>query len=373
MIVLICVGLYCIRQMGLFNEKKEDLYVKQLMGVVIGIVLIIVMLFIDYHLICKLSYLMYFGMLMILAFLLKFGDPINHVKRWITIAGIPFQPSELAKVVLILFLAYLCNSFKNKLDKLYVFLILSGVTAVPIILILLEPHLSSCIAILFVFCVIVYSSGISYKVIGTVIAVVLPVVVAIVISVAVFNVKLPFIKPYHINRILTFMKPDNSEDVSGKYQQNQALEAIASGGLHGKMLFDDDTNRNYSGIYANESDFIFSIVAEEFGFIGVSLIILLYFILVIRCLIIAAHAPDYLGKLLCIGISALLMFQLFINIGVATSILPNTGLPLPFISYGLTSLISSMIAVGLVLNIGARRKDGFMPKNSKLLSPRPSL
>lgn len=358
MIILICVGLYCIRQVGIFSEKKEGLFTRQLMGVLIGFALIIAMMFIDYRIICNLSYILYIGMLIMLAILLKFGDPINNVKRWITIAGIPVQPSELTKVALILFLAFLCNLFKDKLGTWYVFFILAAVIVLPVILIILEPHLSSCITILFISCVIIYSSGISYKVIGTVLAVIVPVVVGIVISVTVFSIKIPFVKAYQIERILSFMSTDESEDESGKYQQKQSLEAIASGGLQGKTILSEDAStRNYSEIYANESDFIFSVVGEEFGFIGVGVIILLYFILVIRCLIIAAHAPDYMGRLICIGVSALFIFQLFVNIGVATGILPNTGLPLPFISYGLSSLISAMLAIGLVLNIGLRRKD----------------
>lgn len=357
MVVLICIGLYCIRQVGVFNDDKKILYIKQLIGAVIGIVIVFVMLFIDYHFICNLSFVLYLGTLFILAFLLFFGQPINNVKRWITIAGIPVQPSELTKVVLILFLAFLCNHFKDKLNKFYVFFILVIVTVLPIVLIILEPHLSSAMAILFILCVMVYSSGISYKVIGTFLAISIPLLVGIIIGVTIFSIKLPFIETYQIERIISFMSADESENTSGKYQQIQAITAIATGGLQGKMILEDNSIRIYKTIYANESDFIFSVVGEEFGFIGSGIVLLLYLILIMRCLIIAAHAPDYMGKLICIGVSAFLMFQSFVNVGVATNILPNTGLSLPFISYGLTSLINSMLAVGLVLNIGLRRRD----------------
>lgn len=357
MVALICVGLYCIRQVGTFNDDKKVLYMKQLIGVVIGIVLTFAILFIDYHFICKLSFVLYIGILIVLAFLLKFGRTLNNVKRWITIAGIQIQPSELTKVVLILFLAFLCNHFKEKLNKFYVFLILVAVIVLPSILIILEPHLSPVMVVLFIFCVMVYSSGVSYKVIGTAFAVFVPMAVGIIISVTVFSIKLPFIETYQTERIFTFMSADQSENESGKYQQMQSVTAISSGGLKGKMISEDNNARMYKNIYANEGDFIFSVVGEEFGFIGTSIILLCYLIVIIRCLLIAANAPDYVGKLICIGVSALLMFQMFANIGVATDLLPNTGVPLPFISYGLSSLISSMLAVGLVLNIGLRRKD----------------
>lgn len=357
MILLTCCGLYCIRQVGILNDAKAGLFSKQLMGAAIGFGLIFFMLFIDYRFICKMSLLMYLGIILILAYLLVFGNSLNNVKRWIIIAGIQFQPSELTKVVIILFLAFLCNHFKERLHKFYVFFILCLVTALPAVLIILEPHLSSAMAIFFIFCIMVYASGISYKVIGIVLAVSIPTVAALIISVTMFNFKLPFVETYQIERILSFMSTDESEDMTGKYQQNQAITAIASGGLHGKMISDDNSDRLYKSIYANESDFIFSVVGEEFGFIGTGIILIFYLTLVIRSIIIGTRAPDNMGKLICIGVAALFMFQIFINVGVATSILPNTGLSLPFISYGVTSLVSSMLAVGLVLNIGLRCND----------------
>jgi rod shape determining protein RodA len=160
-----------------------------------------------------------------------------------------------------------------------------------------------------------------------------------------------------VKRVLSFLSDDESDELTGDYQQNQSIGAIASGGLQGKLIFSEGDYKYYSEIYAKESDFVFAIIGEEFGFIGSFLIIVLYALLVVRCVSISYHAPDYIGKLICMGVSAYFMFQIFSNIGVATMLIPNTGLPLPFVSNGLTSLISSMIAVGLVLNIGMRRKE----------------
>jgi len=369
MTILICIGLYCEQQAFMFNDKKEAIFIKQLAGVFIGYVMIIGIIIIDYHIICYLSSILYLIMMAILAFTLIFGTDLNNVKRWVMIFGIPFQPSELTKVVLILFLAFLCNHFKNKLNKLYVLFILAAVVALPTGLILLEPHLSSSIAILFIFCIIVYCSGISYKVIGLALAIILPGVASIFIGVALFNINIPFIEKYQVNRVLSFMSTDESESLSGDYQQIQSIGAIGSGGLHGKLISSDsEENRVYSKIYAKESDFVFAIVGEEFGFVGSFIIIMLYAVLIIRCLIISFRVTDYMGKLVCMGVSAYLMFQIFVNVGVATKLLPNTGLPLPFISYGLTSLISSMIAVGLVLNIGIRQKSKSVKLNYSLTS-----
>ncbi|MDF2510952.1 MAG: Bacterial cell division rane protein [Herbinix sp.] len=357
MTALIGIGFYCQQCAFRSSEDLNSIVIKQIAGILIGYALILVILFIDYHIICGLSVFLYLIMISILGLTLIIGSDLNNVKRWIVIFGIPFQPSELTKVALILFLAFLCNYFKSKMDRLYVLVILTAIAAVPMILIILEPHLSSSIAILFIFCFMIYYSGMSYKVIGTAIALVLPVLVTLYVVVAVFNVKIPFIETYQINRVLSFLSTDENDDLNGDYQQLQSIEAIASGSLHGKVISSDtDTDKNYSTIYANESDFVFSIVGEEFGFIGSFFIILFYAGLIARCLIISIRTPDYMGKLICIGVSAYLMFQIFVNVGVATKLLPNTGLPLPFISYGLTSLISSMIAVGLVLNIGIRQK-----------------
>ena len=358
MTILICIGLYCVQQAFMLSDNQDSIIMKQLVGVCIGFALIIGIVLIDYHIICKFSSLLYIIMILTLAYTLIFGAEWNNVKRWVVIFGIQIQPSELAKVVLIVFLTFLCNLFRNKLNKLYVLFILGAAVGLPMVLILLEPHLSSSLAIMFIFCVIVYSSGISYKVIGKALIIILPLVASIVISVGVFNLDLPLIKGYQIRRILSFKSNDESESLAGDYQQLQSLAAISSGGLQGKMLStDDNENRNYSRIYAKESDFVFAIVGEEFGFIGSFFIIMLYAVLIFRCILISTRSTDYMGKLICIGVSGYLMFQIFVNIGVATKILPNTGLPLPFISNGLTSLISSMMAVGLVLNVGIRQKN----------------
>ena len=357
MTLLIGIGLFCERQAFMLSEEQNSIFIKHLAGIFIGYLLIIVILLVDYHFICKLSFLLYLLMIAILAYTLIAGNDLNNVKRWVMILGIPFQPSELTKVALILFLASICNRFKDKMNRFYVLMILAAVVALPVLLILLEPHLSSSLAILFIFAIVVYSSGISYKVIGAALALVLPVIAVVFISVAVFKVNIPFIEEYQIKRVLSFLSTDESDDLTGDYQQNQSIAAIGAGGLHGKTIsLEPEEDRSYQNIYAKESDFVFAIVGEEFGFIGCFLIILFYALLIFRCTLISVRTSDYMGRIICMGVSAYLIFQIFVNIGVATKLLPNTGLTLPFISYGLTSLISSMIAVGLVINIGVGRK-----------------
>ncbi len=357
MTLLICIGLYCARQAFNMDEARDAILIKNIAGVCFGYLLFIIVITIDFHFYCNLSFLMYLALIAILAYTLVAGSSLNNVNRWIIILGIRFQPSEFTKVALILFMAFLCNRFKEKLNRLSVFFILAAAAAMPIALILLEPHLSSALALLFIFCIIVYTSGISYKVIFAALALVVPVVAGLFIAVAVFKVDLPFIEEYQINRVLYFLSSDESDELSGDYQQNQSIAAIGSGGLHGKSItLKVDEDRRYNNLYAKESDFIFAVVGEEFGFIGSFIILLLYAVLIFRCVLLSTRTTDYMGKIICMGVSAYLMFQIFVNIGVAIKLLPNTGLPLPYISYGLSSLISSMLAVALVVNVGIRQK-----------------
>ena len=356
MALLIAAGLYCVKMAQKVSEKKDSIFTKQIAGVVIGVVAIGVIVLLGYRLICSLSPLIYIAVVVLLAATLVIGVDSRNVRRWINIAGISFQPSELAKIALILFLAYLCNHFRDKLDKLYVFLILAAVTVIPVSLILLEPHLSSSVVIVFIFCVIVFASGMSMKVIGTVVGICVPLICMVLASVILFNVDLPFISKYQVNRVTSFLAGDEEDTNGAKDQQNKSVAAIQSGGSYGKIFAQDKGYASYEGLYSNESDFIFAIAGEEFGFVGCCILIALYFILVLRCLKHAIHAPDYIGRLICIGVSSQLMFQCFANIGVATNILPNTGLPLPFISYGMTSLIGAMIGVGLVLSVSTQER-----------------
>lgn len=356
MTLLICVGVFCVAKA--FGQEPDFIktMIKQFLGIGIGYILIAIIILLDYHFICNLSPLIYAATVGLLAYTLIFGREINKVKRWVDIGPVQIQPSELTKVVLIIAIAYLCQMLKDKMDKLYTIFILGAAVGLPTILILLEPHLSSTLSILFIFVIMVYCSGIHYKVIGKTIAIFVPIIAAVFISVLVFDVKIPFIQKYQIERILSFVSDDESESLDGMYQQLQSIGAISSGGLQGKLLTESDNSRYYSRIYAKESDFVFSIVGEEFGFVGSLGVVVLYAILVFRCIMIALKTSDYTGRMITIGCASYLMYQIFVNIGVATKLLPNTGLPLPFISNGLTSLVSSCAAVGLVLNVGIRQK-----------------
>ena len=206
-----------------------------------------------------------------------------------------------------------------------------------------------------IFCFLIYIAGLSYRFIGTVLIILIP--TAIIFLSIVVQPNQPFLKDYQQERILSFLEPDKYAD-DGAYQQNNSVMAIGSGQLSGKGLNNNTTTSVKNGNFISEpqTDFIFAIVGEELGFVGCCIVIGLLLLIVVQCILIGLRAQDLAGRIICCGVAAQIGFQSFINIGVATGILPNTGIPLPFVSYGLTSLISLYMGIGIVLNIGLQPK-----------------
>ena len=218
------------------------------------------------------------------------------------------------------------------------------------LLIMKQPDLSTSIVIMVFILCLIYIAGISYKWIIGALSVGIP-GIALIIYLAQHNM-VPFLRPYQVNRILAFINPEKYADLD--LQQKNSEMAIGSGQLYGKGLFNDTAISVKNGNFLSEehTDFIFSVIGEELGFVGCMIVLLLYLWFIYECLRMAGKARDMSGKLICTGMAALVGFQAFTNIAVATGVFPNTGLPLPFISYGVSSLVSLYIGVGLVLNVG---------------------
>lgn len=344
-------------QCALKGESFADSYFKkQIFGMIAGVVLMLVVSLIDYHAICQLAVIWYMiGVLMAAA--TKYSplgtDQGTGSFRWLKFGPIPFQPSEICKVILIISLAVYFNRMREKIDR-FTTLIVSGLLAMlPTFFILKQSDLSSSLVMIFTFAVMVLAAGVSYKILVPVIAVMIPAAIAVL-----WYVQQPFQKllgEYQQDRILGWLHPEDYS-MSIMWQQNHSVTAIASGQIYGKTLLGEGVRNYRNGVDVVESDFIFAVIGEEAGFIGSCIIIALLVYLVVKCLLTAKYAKDYLGALIAIGISAMFMFQVFANIGVATSLLPNTGLPLPFLSYGLSSTVGSMTAIGLILNIGLQNR-----------------
>ena len=328
---------------------------KQMMGVAIGLIIMAITSLIDYVWITDFYWLIYLFSVVILGAVLVIGDNVNGATRWIDLGFTTFQPSELAKILLILFFAKFIAEHEDDINDaatLVKYAILSGI---PLVLIVIEPNLSTTICTTLVLCLLIYVGGLSYRFIGTVLVILIPVVViflAIVVQPNQF-----ILKDYQQKRILAFLNPEEYASDEG-YQQKNSVMAIGSGQLTGKGLNNNTTTsvKNGNFILEPQTDFIFAILGEELGFTGSCIVIALLLLTVIQCIVIGTRSQNLTGKIIGCGVGGLIGFQSFINIGVATQLLPNTGVPLPFVSYGLTSLVSLYIGIGLVLNVGLQPK-----------------
>lgn len=328
---------------------------KQMMGVAIGLIIMAITSLIDYVWITDFYWLIYLFSVVILGAVLVIGDNVNGATRWIDLGFTTFQPSELAKILLILFFAKFITEHEDDINDaatLVKYAILSGI---PLVLIVIEPNLSTTICTTLVLCLLIYVGGLSYRFIGTVLVILIPVVViflAIVVQPNQF-----ILKDYQQKRILAFLNPEEYASDEG-YQQKNSVMAIGSGQLTGKGLNNNTTTsvKNGNFILEPQTDFIFAIIGEELGFTGSCIVIALLLLTVIQCIVIGTRSQNLTGKIIGCGVGGLIGFQSFINIGVATQLLPNTGVPLPFVSYGLTSLVSLYIGIGLVLNVGLQPK-----------------
>lgn len=328
---------------------------KQMMGVAIGLVIMVITSLIDYVWITDFYWLIYLFSVVILGAVLVIGENVNGATRWINLGFTTFQPSELAKILLILFFAKFITEHEEDINDAATLVKYAILAGIPLVLIVIEPNLSTTICTTLVLCLLIYVGGLSYRFIGTVLVILVPVVViflAIVVQPDQF-----ILKDYQQKRILAFLNPEEYASDEG-YQQKNSVMAIGSGQLTGKGLNNNTTTsvKNGNFILEPQTDFIFAIIGEELGFTGSCIVIALLLLTVIQCIVIGTRSQNLTGKIIGCGVGGLIGFQSFINIGVATQILPNTGVPLPFVSYGLTSLVSLYIGVGLVLNVGLQPK-----------------
>ena len=350
-LVLSIIGILVV---GSANESYQS---KQIFGVVIGLVVMAIVSLIDYVWIANFYWILYGMSVFMLAIVLipGIGVYVNGARRWINLGFTNFQPSELAKILLIIFFAKFIMKHEEDLSEKQTILKAVILIAIPLALIYKEPNLSTTICTATLFCFLMYVGGLSYRFIGTVLLITVPVAVIFLSIVVQPNQKL--LDNYQQKRILAWLEPEKYASDEA-YQQINSVMAIGSGQLTGKGLNNNTTTsvKNGNFILEPQTDFIFAIVGEELGFLGCCLIIALLLLIVIDCILIGTHAQDTAGKVICCGVGSLIGIQTFINVAVATRIFPNTGIPLPFVSYGLTSLVSLYLGIGLVLNIGLQPK-----------------
>lgn len=356
-ILVILLGLCAFSYIGISGSAKGvDAAMKQVLWYSIGFVVLAVTLLFDYRLYHSLAYVFYaIGIILLIGVFET--KPINNATSWYNLGVILFQPSEPMKLFTILAVARLLAKHAEDNNRFYYFyqLIPVGlIVAVPLLLILVQPDLGSALVYCGILVTMLIVGGIRLKhvlYLGTL-------VVSFFGAMAlIYMYKQPLffkiIKPYQWDRIVFWLDPDLEATGKG-FQLKQSLIAIGSGQLLGKGV-NTPTQASFGWVPVGESDFIFTVIAEKLGFVGAGLLMILFFFLIYRMIRIAMEAKDPFGSYVVAGVVGMLTFQVFENIGMTIQLMPITGLPLPFISYGGSSLLTNFLIMGVVLNIGMRK------------------
>jgi len=328
---------------SLSEQTSKSFVLRQIMWMIVSVFFVMIILAIDYQRLIDFSYVFYVINLALLVMVLFIGSRRYGAVRWISFAGISFQPSEFIKISFILALAsYLGykKDTRNNVGGIFVPLL---IMLPAFALIVIEPDLGTALILVPILLAMIFVAGVNLK----------PIIFFISSGVLCAPIFWNFLKGYQKKRLLVFIKPD-LDPLGAGYTIIQSKIAVGSGQIFGKGWL-SGTQNQLNFLPERHTDFIFSVVGEEWGFIGSAILILLYFTIIYRGIRIISETSDFYGKTVATGIVALFAFQVVVNIGMTIGLLPVVGLTLPFISYGGSSLISFMIAIGVLLNIGMRR------------------
>ena len=351
-IVICCLILLAIGMVALFsatNDSNYDELKKQILWACVSIPIMVVVIFIDYNLIAKISPFIY-GTFIILLIAVLFTEPVNGATSWFEInETLKFQPSEFAKIGVIIFLSYVIVKFqqrdKNQINKFWKLLVILLTVAVPLALILKQPDIGTAAAFIVATVLILFTAGINKK--------------YIIVSLLIVVISVPLIYMYVLpehakTRIDVFLNPESDPRGAG-YNIIQSKLAIGSGQLFGMgLLKGNQTQLGF--LYPKTTDFIFAVIGEELGFIAAGAVILVYVYLISKAIYISKTAKDDMGSYIAIGIAGIFLFHMIENIGMTIGLLPITGVPLPFVSYGGSALVTNFICIGILLSISGRRQ-----------------
>jgi rod shape determining protein RodA len=352
-LVLAGIGLmviYSAKLQALTSQGlPTSLYVsRQLIALVLGVIVLVAASVIDYRHLRSYAPVFYLGSLAFLVLVLTpLGVARGGSQRWIVLGGFQLQPSEVAKVAVLVAVAALLHERKGE-STLPTVVTAIGLTLVPMGLIFLQPDLGTSIVFAWLLAVLFLVGGVRapYLVALT---------IGAVLAITMVITQEGILDSYQLDRLTAFARAgDPSLDRTLRFQTEQSVIAIGSGQVFGKGLF-DGTQTALAFVPENHTDFIFTVIGEEFGFFGASIVLALYLVLIWRGLRIAILAKDTFGTLLASGVVAMLALQVFVNVGMNVGIMPVTGIPLPFLSYGGTSLIVWFGLIGLLLNVHMRR------------------
>ena len=337
--ILIIVGLYILYSTSAYNGQnkfQDEFYYlkKQFFATSLGLACMYAMANIDYHIWQRFAIPAYILSLVLSLAVLFFGDEYNGSKRWLSFGPLSFQPSEFAKLAVILFLASMIIKQGNKMKKMRTLLFIM-ILLLPIVGLVGASNLSTAIIILGIGVVLVFVASPMY-------AQFIWIGVSGIAFLAIFLAT----ASYRLERLAIWRNPENYEK---GYQTLQGLYAIGSGGLFGRGS--GESIQKLGFVPEAQNDMIFSIVCEEWGLVGAGFLIILFLILIWRFFVIAVNAKDLFGSLIASGAMAHMMIQVILNIAVVTNTIPNTGITLPFVSYGGTSVLFLLTEIGLVLNV----------------------
>ena len=338
------VGLLNIYSTGYSIADQSPLYLKQAGWIFIGLVFMGIVLCIDYRLISSHAYIIYVFSLLLLVGVFLYGDVTHGSQRWIVIGGFSFQPSELVKLTMILALAkYFADHRTNRGYRLTEILVPFLIVLIPFLFIIKQPDLGTALILLILFLSIILFVGLDWK----------SLVFAAMGCVVLIPVGWYFLKDYQKERIITFFSPERDPLGSG-YHIIQSIIAVGSGGILGKGFL-KGTQTQLKFLPVQQTDFVFSVFAEEWGFLGGLILMVTFLTLILWCLKIAFRSRDLVGTIISMGITMLIFWEVLVNIGMVLGILPVVGIPLPFLSYGGSSMVVLLTGIGLLMNVSMRR------------------
>lgn len=323
----------------------------QLLWIVIGLIAMCATLYFSYQFLSNFSNIIYWANIVLLTIVLFMARGRGNMAGWYRWgSGRTFQPSEIAKLAIVISLAKWFSNRKKPIQTFADLLPVLAYVGLPLALIMLQPDFGTGIVYVAIFAVMLFTSGTNYKLILSILVSGLIVLVA-----AWYYLNNVDIDSYRIQRIRTFLDP--SADPDAARQITNAKIAIGSAGLWGKGMFQEGSFALLNYIPDDYTDFIFAIVAETFGFVGAGALVLAYFLLMLRMTALSSQSGDSFGTYLTIGIMAMMLFHIFENICMVIGLMPITGIPLPFVSYGGSNLLTNFIGIGIVLNVYMRRYD----------------